>query len=127
MSLSGRLSPRAREPNRAAWLTPRARKAASFCRSLSRISSRSAILFPYTGCILSHTRLTGKLMPGPPVASGAESEVSARSGKYGRQQAMNFTRQCGKAALSAAALAGRGRLAEVPDREATGFGLVGEV
>ena len=38
MSLSGRLSPRAREPNRAAWLTPRARKAASFCRSLSMIS-----------------------------------------------------------------------------------------
>src|SRR4051812_27068750 len=66
-------------------------------------------------------------MPGPPVASGAESEVSARSGKYGRQQAMNFTRQCGKAALSAAALAGGDRFAETPDRDAAAFGLVGEV
>jgi hypothetical protein len=40
MSLSGRLSPRAREPNKAAYLTPLSRKAVSFSRSLARISSR---------------------------------------------------------------------------------------
>src|SRR5664280_943366 len=38
VSLSGRSSPRAREPNKAAWVTPRARKARSFSRSRSRIS-----------------------------------------------------------------------------------------
>src|SRR5277367_1548668 len=38
VSLSARLSPRAREPNRAACATPRARKARSFSRSRSRIS-----------------------------------------------------------------------------------------
>jgi hypothetical protein len=40
MSLSGQTSPRAREPNKAACTTPRARKSASHAFSFPMISSR---------------------------------------------------------------------------------------
>src|SRR5215218_8581267 len=85
------------------------------------------MIFPYMACILSYNRLAGKLMPGRPGVSGAESEVAARSGRCDLQRTMKLHPHCGKAALSAAALAGRGRLVEAPDRYAAGLGLVGEV
>src|SRR6185437_3201898 len=44
VSLSDRSSPRAREPNRAACATPRARNAASFSRNRPMMASRSIIL-----------------------------------------------------------------------------------
>jgi hypothetical protein len=41
ISLSGRLSPRAREPNKAARMTPRARRSGSLARNLAMIACLS--------------------------------------------------------------------------------------